>query len=123
MAWTLMFIVIAFILSLCLREHAKASEKIEPFVPGEKLTFQVKWSFIPAGEAVIEVLPVETLNGVRAYHFVMIARTNAFADLFYKVRDRIDAYTDTEMTHSILYKKRTTGKANKDVTVTFDWQR
>ena len=45
-------------------------------------------------------------------------------DLFYKVRDRIDAYTDLEMTHSVLYKKKQReGKYKKDVIVYFDWDK
>ncbi len=94
-----------------------------PFSPGEKLTFQVRWSFIPAGEAVLEVLPVETIAGVRAYHFVMTARTYPFIDVFYKVRDRIDSYADTQMTHALLYKKRNRGRRIRDVVVTFDWEK
>lgn len=95
-----------------------------PFQPGEKLTFQVNWSFIPAGEAILEVLPVETINGIKSYHFVMTAKTNSFADIFYKVRDRIDAYTDIKMNHTILYKKRQReGKTKRDVIVTFDWKK
>ena len=75
-----------------------------PFVPGEKLTFTLKWERIPAGEAVLEVLPIEKLHGKSVYHFVMTARTNSFVDIFFKVRDRIDVYTDLEVTRSVLYK-------------------
>jgi len=87
------------------------------------MTFQVRWAFIPAGEAVIELLREETMNGVRSLHFVYTARTTEFIDLFYKVRDRIESYTDSEMTHSILYKKRHQGRSKKDVVVNFDWER
>ncbi len=53
----------------------------------------------------------------------MRAKSNAFIDSFYKVRERIDAYTDMGMTRSVLYKKKQIeGKANRDVIVTFDWQ-
>jgi hypothetical protein len=116
------FIVIAFMMTLGLGENTKAVEKALPFHPGEKLTFQAKWGFVPAGEAVLEILPVETIHGVKAYHFVMTARTNSFIDLFYKVRDRIDAYTDIGMTHSILYKKQKTGKTKRNVIVDFNWE-
>jgi hypothetical protein len=94
-----------------------------PFSPGEKLTFQVRWSFIPAGEAVLQVLPIETIDGVRAYHFVMTARTYPLIDLFYEVRDRIDSYTDSQMTHTLLYKKQNRGRTTRDIVVTFNWEK
>jgi hypothetical protein len=103
--------------------NTKAGEKKLPFHPGERLVFEVKWAFIPAGEAVLEIFPIETIDGVKSYHFVMSVKTYEFVDLFYKVRDRIESYTDVGMTHSILYKKRSKGKANKDVVVKFDWEK
>jgi len=117
------FITIVFMATLGFAERVTALERALPFHPGEKLTFQVKWSFIPAGEAVLEILPIETIHGVTSYHFVMIAKTYPFVDLFYKVRDRIDAFTDTGMIHSILYKKQKKGKSKKNVVVTFNWEK
>ncbi|MEJ2723129.1 MAG: DUF3108 domain-containing protein [Deltaproteobacteria bacterium] len=94
-----------------------------PFEPGEKLTFEVRWAFIPAAQAVLEILPLETLDGKKAYHFVMTTETNAFADVFYKVRDRFDGYADKNMTRSLLYRKKGSGKHKRDITVTFDWEK
>jgi hypothetical protein len=117
------FTAIVFMMMLGFTERVTAVERALPFHPKEKLTFQVKWSFLPAGEAVLEILPIETIQGVTSYHFVMIAKTYPFIDLFYKVRDRIDAFTDTGMTHSILYKKQKKGKSKKNVVVTFNWEK
>lgn len=106
-----------------LSSNVCGDEKDFPFYPGEKLTFLLKWEFIPAGESVLEVLPMETIDGVKAYHFLLTAKSNAFIDSFYKVRDRIDAYANTEMTHSMLYKKKQhEGKTQRDIVVNFDWQ-
>lgn len=116
-----MRLVTAFLVIIALATHTEASERAYPFSPGEKLTFQVKWSFIPAGEGILEILPMERVNGIRSYHFVMTTRTYPVIDLFYKVRDRIDAYTDAAMAHSILYKKRKEGKSKRNVVVNFDW--
>lgn len=92
-----------------------------PFQPGEKLTFELKWTVIPAGTAVLEVRPMATIDGINTYHFVLEARTNRFLDAFYKVRDRIDAYAHLDMTASVLYiKKQREGSVKKDVKVTFD---
>ncbi|MCP4106069.1 MAG: DUF3108 domain-containing protein, partial [Desulfobacteraceae bacterium] len=58
------------------------------------------------------------------YHFVMTAESNSFIDAFYKVRDRIDAYSDINMTQSILYKKKQKeGKTSRDILVRFDWEK
>ncbi len=105
-------------------DNIKTQETDFPFRPGEKLTFVLKWTIIPAGEAVLEVLPLETVNGIESHHFVLTARSNAFVDQFYKVRDRIDAFTDMKMTHSILYKKdQLEGTSRRDVVVEFDWEK
>jgi hypothetical protein len=100
-----------------------AGQKRLPFCPGEKLVFQVKWAFIPAAEGVLEVLPLEEINGVKSYHFSMTARTYEVVDIFYKVRDRLDAYVDEEMGRSVLYKQRQDGKEKRSVTVSFDWEK
>lgn len=117
------FVVITAIMMFGLSPNSEAGENDFPFYPGEKLTFQLKWTFIPAGEAVLEVLPIDTLSGVKAYHFLLTAKSNSFIDNFYKVRDKIDAYTDIEMTHSILYKKKQQeGKTHRDIAVNFHWK-
>jgi len=93
-----------------------------PFQPGEKLTFLLRWGVIPAGEAVLMVAPPEEINGEPAFHFVMTAESNSVLDLFYKVRDRIDAYTDRGMTRSLLYKnKQREGGTRRNIFVDFDW--
>jgi hypothetical protein len=117
------FVVIAAIMMFSLSVNIEAGENDFPFNPGEKLTFQLKWTFIPAGEGVLEVLPLETIDGVKAYHFLLTVKSNSFIDHFYKVRDKIDAYTDIEMTRSILYKKKQQeGKTHRDIVVNFDWR-
>jgi len=103
--------------------HALAKPHAIPFAPGERLVFQLSWTFIPAGEAVMEIQPHASVNGEEAWHFVMTATSNSFVDAFYKVRDRIDAFTDTKMNHSVLYKKKQReGSTDRDVVVTFDHQ-
>lgn len=99
-----------------------ASGKDLPFHPGEKMSFEVKWAGFLAGEAFIELLPVEDFNGIKFYHFVFTAKTTPFVDFFYKVRDRIDSYTDTEMNHSFLYVKKHEGKSQKETIVEFNWE-
>ena len=119
---TVLFLLTTMAHMACHGQATRAAVNRLPFFPGEKLTFQVRWSFIPAGKVVLEILPVETLDGLSAYHFVMTAQTYPLVDVFYKVRDRIDSYTDTQMTRSLLYREQSTGRRPKDVTVTFNWE-
>jgi len=113
---------VTFLLVFVSLNEIKASPEGVPFAPGEKLTFQLSWSFIPAGEAVLEVKPTKTIDGLQAYHFVLTARSNSFVDIFYKVRDRIEAYVDVNMTRSLLYKKQQhEGTTQRDVVVNFNW--
>ena len=50
-------------------------------------------------------------------------KTSKFVDAFYKVRDRIESFTDIDLTHSLLYKKRHDGKSLRDISVEFDWNK
>ena len=103
---------------------SSAFEQDLPFSPGEKLTFKLKWMFITAGEAALEVFPFKTINNVKSYHFVLTVKSTPFIDHFYKVRDRIDAYMSHEMTCSIRYKKdQHEGKRIRNELVEFDWKR
>jgi hypothetical protein len=101
----------------------RAQEKRIPFSPGEKLFFEVRWAFIPAAEGVLEILPMETIDGVRCYHFTATSRTYEFVDAFYKVRDRMEAFADEGMTRSLLYKKAQDGKRKRRISVNFDWEK
>lgn len=104
--------------------HCQSGQKQFPFYPGEKLTFELKWSFLSVGEATLEILPVRTINATPSYHFKLTAKTYPFIDLFYKIRDRIDAFADTDMTHSVFYKKaQLEGSTHRDIVVDFDWHK
>ena len=118
------YILFALSLStLFLPIKSHALEPSVPFKPGERLTFELRWGFIKAGKAVLEVRPIETVNGIQAYHFVLTAKTNSFLDKIYKVRNRIDAFADTHMTKTVLFKqKQREGRRKKDIVVEFDWR-
>jgi hypothetical protein len=94
-----------------------------PFEPGEKLHFEVRWGFIRAGEATLQILPMEEVNGEKVFSFLMSARTTPFVDVFYKVRDTYESLTDICMSHAIHYRKKKEGHRKKEVIVRFDWER
>ena len=105
-------------------QASQTSGSQRAFAPGERLTFVLKWTIIPAGEAVLETMPIDHVAGRDAYHFSLTATSNAFVDVFFKVRDRIHAWTDTGLQQSLLYrKKQHEGNRRRDVTVFFDWEK
>ncbi|MFN2366107.1 MAG: DUF3108 domain-containing protein [Desulfurivibrionaceae bacterium] len=92
-----------------------------PFQPGEKLIYKLRWGIFTAGEAELEVLPFTEVNGERVWHFRMSAHTTEFIDVFYKVRDRIESFTDLALANSLLYnKKQREGSIKRDVVVHFN---
>ncbi|GAB6175786.1 hypothetical protein JCM16814_06770 [Desulfobaculum senezii] len=94
-----------------------------PFAPGEKLTYSLRWEAIPAGTATLEVLPHTQVNDAPALHFRMKAWTNAFADIFYTVRDEVNAYTAPDLEKSVHYTQRQReGSYKRDITVSFLWE-
>jgi len=116
-------ITAVLLLSTLLFVQTNVAGEIEiPFHIGEKLTFELKWEVVPAGEAILEVFPNQTINTVESRHFGMRVKTNKFVDIFYKVREHLDAYTDNSLHHSVLYTERhIAGNTKKDLIVSFDW--
>lgn len=92
-----------------------------PFHKGERLSYQVLWSFIPAARVSLEVVSDEAAVKGAAYHFVMNAKTLPVVDLIYKYQERIDSYVAADLQHSLLYKKLKGGSHPRDVAVHFDW--
>ncbi len=88
----------------------------------EVAVYRVRWSFVVAGMVEIAIEQPTMQNGEKAGHFSLTASTLPFFDVFHKVRDRLDSYTDAAMTHSLLYTKVQQGKNKRDITVLFDWR-
>lgn len=92
-----------------------------PFGPGEKLTYEIHWTFVHAGDAVLEVMPDTEIDGVPARHFKAMAKTVPWVDKIYKVRDYMDAWTNMDVTHALRYKKdQNEGTYHKEVDIVFD---
>ncbi len=120
----LVFLVCWTVLPLFAGPLAGVAAEHHPFKPGEKLHFVLKYGAIPAGVATLQVDAMDAVEDVEAYHFIMTARSNAFIDLFFKVRDRIDSYADVAMNRSLFYRKdQKEGKTRKNIRVEFDWQK
>ena len=61
----LTLILVIFLHFFPMTGNTQASAKPFPFNPGEKLTYRAKWGPIAAGELTLEVLPIETIGGVK----------------------------------------------------------
>lgn len=107
---------------LALAGQAGAASKALPFKQGERLVYRAMWGFISAGSAEIEVHPDTLIDDVRARHFSMTTMTNSQIDLFYKIRERQDSFTDLSLTRTLQYRKKSTGNHPRDVIVTYDWK-
>ncbi|MBU0474796.1 MAG: DUF3108 domain-containing protein [Bacteroidetes bacterium] len=66
------------------------------FTVGEKLTFNVKYGFVTAGVAVMEIPKIKRIAGRDVYHVTFSVNSLPSFDPFYKVRDRYETYLDVE---------------------------
>ena len=73
--------------------HYALAEKL-PFSVGERLEYSAKFNFIPAGEAFLTVVSIDTVNSLPAYHVRYEAQTGPIADKIYKIRDNVDSWLD-----------------------------
>lgn len=95
------------------------------FAPGEKLEFKIRYGFIKAGSATMEVgNTVDLDNGYSAYHIITTARSAKFFDAFYEVRDEVQSFVDTRGFFSWkYYKKLREGGYKFDLLVDYDQPR
>ena len=64
------------------------------FEIGEKLTFQIKYGFIKAGEATMQINNYIYQDSTECYKIESLAKTNSFFDNIYRVRDKIESIWD-----------------------------
>jgi hypothetical protein len=108
-------------LLLLVAPPSAGSEPVPPFGPGERMSYDIHWTFIHAGTAELTCAPDTELDGAPARLFRAEARTLGWVDTFYKVRDTMEAWTDLAVTHSLLYKKdQNEGSYHKKVELVFD---
>ena len=72
----------------------------------EKLVLDVSWGLLSVGEATMSVDKIVMFNGRPAYHLVTEARSNAFCDTFYVVRDLNESWLDARTLTSLGYSKK-----------------
>jgi len=90
-----------------------------PFSPGEEIRYDVRWQMYKAGEVVVKVLPFSQIKGNPVWHFDLRARSNSFIDLFFKVRDHVQAFAARDFSGSMGYQYSGRGKKKKEIKVEF----
>jgi hypothetical protein len=111
----------AVLFDLTLSLHA--GEKELPFHPGEEIKYSVRWERVKAGKASFRVRNLTTVNGEKAYCFILEIESNKYIDIIYKIRDRHEGFANLDFTRSLLYRKTQTGRDKRDVKVLFDWDK
>lgn len=76
------------------------------FQDGEKLTFNINYGIISAGQATLEIKEIDFREDTPAYQITSTARTNRFFDRIFKVRDEIESIMDRESLTSHRFTKR-----------------
>ena len=102
-------------------EEVVAKKKNNSFQVGEKLTFSIGYEFVPAGKSVLSVDSITEVNGRSVYRITSRTKSHRFFDPFFKVRDEITTYIDTETLQSIKFRKKLReGSYSYDYSVDFN---
>jgi hypothetical protein len=96
-------------------------QKNTAFKEGEKLTFDVKYGFVTAGIATMQIPKIKRISGRDAYHVNFEVNTVPSFDIFYKVRDRYETYIDVEGIFPWRFEQHIReGKYSRDFSAFFD---
>lgn len=86
---------------------------------GEKLTYKIGWSWFDVGEAVL-TLEEDERDGQLVWKMELDARTNGFADTFYKVRNNTRSWFDPAVSGTMHYEAiQREGSREKEIVVDF----
>ena len=118
--------VIASLLALCatgVTVDAHPDQDSLPFKVGEKLTFSVRYGFLRAGIATMEVAGKVTCGGGECLHIVSEAHSTMPFSLFYEVEDRVESFIDAKHLYTWRYEKTLREGSYRDhEVVVFDQQ-
>lgn len=67
-----------------------------PFSIGERLTLVLRWTAIPAGEAIMEVKEGNVIEGRPTFKFWGAVHSNRVVDLIYRVNNSVETWVDKE---------------------------
>ena len=91
------------------------------FMVGEKLTFDVKYGFVTAGVAIMEIPKIKKIAKRKTYHIKFNVNSVSSFDPFFKVRDRYETYLDKEGLFPWRFEQHIReGKYSRDFSAFFD---
>lgn len=91
------------------------------FTLGERLVYDVGYSFITAGEAVFSIPSVETMHGRECYQVLFTVNSTPTFSFFYKVDDRYETLLDIKGVFPWRFTQRIReGKYRNDFAAEFD---
>ena len=94
------------------------------FAVGEKLTFDVKYGFVTAGVAVMEIPKIKKIAKRETFHVTFNVNTVSSFDPLFKVRDRYETYLDTEGLFPWRFEQHIReGSFSRDFSAFFDHRR
>ena len=82
---------------------AQAGVKQVPYGVGERLEYEVRFGKVRVGSASMEVIGVEQVRGIDAWHTVFQVRGGNF---FYRVNDQFDSWIDRSTGNSLRHQQR-----------------
>ncbi|MFN3694688.1 MAG: DUF3108 domain-containing protein [Ignavibacterium sp.] len=116
-------IILIFQISLLASLYGDEFRKLpnKAFKEGEKLTFDVKYGFVTAGIATMQIPKIKRISGRNAYHVTFEVNSVPSFDIFYKVRDRYETYIDVEGLFPWRFEQHIReGKYSRDFSAFFD---
>ncbi|MBL0060466.1 MAG: DUF3108 domain-containing protein [bacterium] len=88
------------------RRDSIAVPEFVPFSIGERMTYHVSFSAVPAGKAELQVLDTVKIGDQWAWRIQSSARSAKGFDWVFKVRDTITTWVDTDSIYSHKFHKR-----------------
>jgi hypothetical protein len=95
-------------------------ERPPRLVHGERLVYEIGWSWFEVGEAVLTLVEAD-FNGQPAWRMDLTARTNGFADSFYKVRNSTRSWFTRSVSGLLHYEAiQREGSREREIAVKID---
>lgn len=93
-----------------------------PFKVGEHLTYTLQFNIIKMGRGYLSVESIDTIAGISSYHVKFQANTSKFADIIFRVRDKIDIWLNkTDLTTLKIDKEINEGNYHKNYYTLIDY--
>ena len=95
-----------------------------PFTVGEKCTYVIAWKGVPVGRATATIEELKKFKNFDVYKIKVIAKTNDFLSVFFKIEDTFTSYVDRDTLISRHYESTIReGSYKKDLIVDYDLEK